>query len=151
MKYTIQNRQYDCGPVAIFNAIRYFNRNTPYKTLGRIRRICITNTFREAVKHKNLLKALDRFFHYEILYLEKEENKNRYSNQILEHLRRKPILLQHDSVPGHGHMVFVEKYSKYKNKMYLWNYTSLSRLHTHTHNPKSFERTQFVVFLHNLK
>lgn len=116
MKYIIQNHEYDCAAVAIFNAIKYYNKRISYKRLSKLRRRLKTGKKIRGTEFRDLKNVLTSIFDIEeIQYFPVNREK------VLQHLKHFPIFLQCPSTNGHGHLMFVEKYLSSKNKIVYTN------------------------------
>ena len=115
MQYIIQQHEYDCAAVAVFNAMKYYNKRISYKRLSKLRRRLKTGKKIRGTEFCNLKSVLASIFSFEIEHLPVDRVK------VLKHLQHSPILLQYPSHNGHGHLIFVEKYLPGQDKIVYTN------------------------------
>ena len=118
MKYTCQRSgTYDCAPVAIYNALKYFGVSS---NVSKLRRYCRKNAlFPYGTSWENLKYIVESKFQCEILLPSIFGFNYRY--KILSHLQKKPALYQIPSKSGYGHMFFIERYLPKQNKIIVAN------------------------------
>ncbi len=118
MKYIIQQYEYDCVAVAVFNAMRYYDRNVSYRRLSKLRRRLKTGKKVRGTEFSDLKNVLTSVFNFEIEHCPVNRSK------ILRHLQNSPILLQCPSGNGHGHLMFIEKYLPGQDKIVFTNWNN---------------------------
>lgn len=141
MQYIIQQHEYDCAAVAVFNAIKYYYKDISYKKLSKLRRRLKTGKNIRGTEFCNLKSVLASIFSFEIEHFPVNREK------VLKHLQYSPILLQFPSYNGHGHLIFVEKYLSGQDKIVYTNCSNKKRKFKKIAGP--MKETHFCILINS--